>query len=72
MSSKLILCDRVRNSHDHSVLQSIDVTRRNLMLITLRAFKVLISILNITLGTYNVRRLKNTNEFTGLFKISVS
>ena len=37
MSSKLILCDRVRNSHDHSVLQSIDVTRRNLMLITLRA-----------------------------------
>ena len=32
----------------------------------------LISILNITLGTYNVRRLKNSNKFTGLFKISVS
>ena len=29
----------VCNSHDHSVLQSIDITRRNLMLITLRAFK---------------------------------
>ena len=33
------MCDHVRNSHDHSVLQSIDITRRNLMLITLRAFK---------------------------------
>ena len=32
-----ILCDHVRNSHDHSVLQSIDITRRNLKLITLRA-----------------------------------
>ena len=29
------MCDHVRNSHDHSVLQSIDITRRNLMLITL-------------------------------------
>ena len=27
-------CDHVRNSHDHSVLKSIDITRRNLMLIT--------------------------------------
>ena len=35
--SKFILCDHVRNSHDHSVLQSIDITRRNLMLITLGA-----------------------------------
>lgn len=31
----------------------------------------LTSILNTTLGTYNVRRLKNSNKFTGLFKISV-
>ena len=37
ISSKFILCDHVCNSHDHSVLQSIDITRRNLMLITLRA-----------------------------------
>ena len=37
ISSKFILCDHVRNSHDHSILQSIDPTRRNLMLITLRA-----------------------------------
>ena len=36
-SSKFILGDRVRNSHDHSVLQDIDITKRNLMLITLRA-----------------------------------
>ena len=36
-SSKFILCDHVHNSHDHSVLQSIDIARRNLMLITLRA-----------------------------------
>ena len=35
--SKFILCDHVLNSHDHSVLQSIDITRRNLMLISLRA-----------------------------------
>ena len=35
--SKFILCDHVPNSNDHSVLQSIDITRRNLMLITLRA-----------------------------------
>ena len=35
--SKFILCDHVLNSHDRSVLQSIDITRRNLMLITLRA-----------------------------------
>ena len=40
MSSKLILGDHVHNSHDHSVLQSIDITRRNLMLITLRAERV--------------------------------
>ena len=37
ISSRFILCDHVRNSHDHSVLQSIDITKRNLMLITLRA-----------------------------------
>ena len=35
--TKNILCDHVLNSHDHSVLQSIAITRRNLMLITLRA-----------------------------------
>ena len=38
--SKFILCDHAPNSHDHSVLQSIDITRRNLMLITLRAWRV--------------------------------
>ena len=38
ISSKFILCDHVRNSHDHSILQiSIDITRRNFMLITHRA-----------------------------------
>ena len=37
ISSKFILCDHVSNSHDHSVLQSIDITRRTLMLITLKA-----------------------------------
>ena len=38
ISSKFILCDHVCNSHDHSVLQiSIDITRRNFMLITHRA-----------------------------------
>ena len=37
ISSKFILCDHVHNSYGHSVLQSIDFTRRNLMLITLRA-----------------------------------
>ena len=37
ISSKFILCDHVCNSHDHSVLRSIDIARRNLMLITLRA-----------------------------------
>ena len=37
ISSKFMLCDHVRNSLDHSVLQSIDITRRNLMLVTLRA-----------------------------------
>ena len=36
ISSKFILGDHVRNSHDHSVLQRIDITRGNLMLITLR------------------------------------
>ena len=40
MSRKFILCDHVRNSHDRSVLQSIDITRKNLMLITLRAWRV--------------------------------
>ena len=37
ISSKFILCDHVLNSHDHSVLQSIVITRANLMLITLKA-----------------------------------
>ena len=37
ISSEFILCDHVHNSHDHSVLQSTDITRRNLILITLRA-----------------------------------
>ena len=37
ISSKYIFCDHVLNSHDHSVLQSIDITGRNLMLIALRA-----------------------------------
>ena len=40
MSNKFILRDHVRNSHDHSVLQSIDITRRNVMMITLRAQRV--------------------------------
>ena len=39
ISSKLILCDHVRNSHDDSVLQSIDISSRNLMLITLKWLK---------------------------------
>ena len=37
ISGKFFLCDHVPNSHDHYVLQSIDITWRNLMLITLRA-----------------------------------
>ena len=37
ISSKYILCHHVLNSHDHSVLQSIDITGRNLMLIALGA-----------------------------------
>ena len=37
MSSKFILFDHVHNSHDHPVLQSIDITRRTLTLITLWA-----------------------------------
>ena len=37
ISSKYILCDHVLNSHDHSVLQGIDITGRNLMLIALGA-----------------------------------
>ena len=40
ISIKFILCDHVRNSHDHYVLQSIDITRKNFMLITLRASRV--------------------------------
>ena len=35
--SKFILFDHVHNSHDHPVLQSIDITRRTLTLITLWA-----------------------------------
>ena len=37
ISSKYILYHHVLNSHDHSVLQSIDITGRNLMLIALGA-----------------------------------
>ena len=36
ISSKLILCDHVPDSHGHSILQSIDITGRKLMLITLK------------------------------------
>ena len=43
ISSTFIFCDHVRNSHDHSVSQSVDITRRNLMPITLRAERVNIS-----------------------------
>ena len=35
ISRKFILCDNVCNSHYHSVLQSIAITRRKWMLITL-------------------------------------
>ena len=35
ISSHFISFDRVHNSHDLSVLQSIDILKRNLMLITL-------------------------------------
>ena len=38
ISSKVILRDHVRNFHDHPVLQSTDITRGNLMLITLMVF----------------------------------
>ena len=37
ISCKFTLCDHVHNSHDHPVLQSVDITKRNLMLITRRA-----------------------------------
>ena len=37
ISSKYIFCDHVLNSHDRSVLQSIDITGRNLILIALGA-----------------------------------
>ena len=40
ISSTFIFCDHVHNSHVHSVLQSINFTRRNSMLITLRALRV--------------------------------
>ena len=36
------MCDDVCNSHDNSVLHSIDITRRNLMLITLKGSKGLV------------------------------
>ena len=36
ISRKFVLCGHVRNSLNHSVLQNIDITRRNFMLITLR------------------------------------
>ena len=37
LDPKFILCDHILNSHNHSVSQSMDITGRNLMLITLRA-----------------------------------
>ena len=37
ISIRLVFPDHVLNSHVHSVLQSTDITRRNLMLVTLRA-----------------------------------
>ena len=45
--------DHVRNSHDHSVLQGTDITRRNLMLITLRAERV----------TVKLRKLEHMKNF---------
>ena len=39
-ASKFIRCNHARNSHYYSVLQSTDITRRNLMPITLRAKRV--------------------------------
>ena len=33
------MCDHVRNSHDHSVYKALIITKRNLMSITLGAFK---------------------------------
>ena len=36
ISSKFMLCDHVCNSHDHSPLQRIDITRRNWTLVTLK------------------------------------
>ena len=43
ISSKFIMCDHVCNSHDHSVLQNIAITRRNLTLISLIAQRVKIT-----------------------------
>ena len=37
ISRKFVLCRHVRNSHGYPVLHSVDMTRRNLMLIALRA-----------------------------------
>ena len=34
------MCDHVLNSHDHPVLKSSDITKRNLTLITLKALRV--------------------------------
>ena len=50
----------VSNSHNHSVLQSIDITRRNLMLITLRAQRVNTKRVDqkndmLRIDTYNLR-----------------
>ena len=57
MTSKIILCDHVRNSHDHSVLQFTDITRRNLMLITLKAQRV-----NVVIFTLIMELRKKINE----------
>ena len=53
---KFILCDHVFISYDQSVLQSIDITRRNLMLITLRAKRVKLPLRRHNMG-YNESEL---------------
>ena len=42
------MCDHVLNSHDHFVLKSSDITRRNLTLITLIGLKGLKAICDLS------------------------
>ena len=51
ISGKFILCDYVLNSYDYSVLQNIDITRRYLMLITLRDKRVTVTTFWLTQNT---------------------